>query len=300
MQRGPQLLFQPRRDGVAAAGQRPDHEPVGGLQVRDHGADDMAEPTGHPMPFYRAANGFRDHKSDLRTVGGIVVGAAGMHDEVGLHRPHPLVDSGTELRRPRYPVPRRKHRARPCVESRSQRTAALATPIGHDGPAGPGPHPQPEPVYPRPAPVVGLKGPLALGHGCLSSLRMASASHARSWPVGTRSPLVSSSVSLASRRGLQKNLVAAVSPRSGDCSRVLTRFRWVKPRPALAEWFTAVTAVTILESPARNPRRMLQNGWHFEIKLLASGNAVSMRNGEQTTKRGCPLGREPAERTTAL
>ena len=25
--------------------------------------------------------------------------------------------------------------------------------------------------------------------------------------------------------------VAAVSPRAGDCSRVLTRFRWVKPRP---------------------------------------------------------------------
>jgi hypothetical protein len=45
----------------------------------------------------------------------------------------------------------------------------------------------------------------------------------------TRLPLVSSSVLLASRRGLQSFLVAAVSPRAGDCSRVLRRFRWVKP-----------------------------------------------------------------------
>ena len=209
-----------------------------------------------------------------------------MHDEVGLHRPHPLIDGGTELRRPRHPVPRRKHRARPCVGSRSQRTAALATPTGHDGPTGPGPHPQPKAMHPRPAPVVGLKGPLALGHGCLSLLRMASAAHARSWPVGTRSPLVSSFVSLASRRGLQENLGAAVSPRSGDCSRVLTRFRWVKPRPALAECFTAVTAVTAvtrLRSPSRNRRPMLQNSWHTEIKLLASGNAV--RRGTATRQR---------------
>jgi hypothetical protein len=33
-------------------------------------------------------------------------------------------------------------------------------------------------VHPRPSAVVGLKGPLALGHGCHSLLRLASATHA--------------------------------------------------------------------------------------------------------------------------
>jgi hypothetical protein len=45
-------------------------------------------------------------------------------------------------------------------------------------------------MHPRTAPVVGLKGPLALGHGCHSLLRLATTSDAQAW---TRSPLVSSS-----------------------------------------------------------------------------------------------------------
>jgi hypothetical protein len=53
---------------------------------------------------------------------------------------------------------------------------------------------------PRTAPVVGLKGPFALGHGCHSSLRLAITSGAQ---VCTRSPLVSSVVSLTNRRGLR-------------------------------------------------------------------------------------------------
>jgi hypothetical protein len=127
-----------------------------------------------------------------------------VHDEVGLHRPHPLTDRGTEFRRPGHSVPRRKHRARSCVESRSELATALAAPVCHDGPACPGPHPQPEPMHPRTATVVGLKGPLALGHGCLSLLRMASAipPDEISYRRGTQLPLVSSFVSLASRRGL--------------------------------------------------------------------------------------------------
>ena len=150
-----------------------------------------------------------------------VVASACVHHDVGLHRPHPLVDCGTEFRRPRHPVLRRKHRARSCVESRSQRAAALATPAGHDRPAGPGPHPQPKPMHPRTAPVVGLKGPLALGHGCHSSLRLATASDAQVW---TRSPLVSSSSRSLAGAVSGTFRIAAVSPRSGDCSRVLTRF----------------------------------------------------------------------------
>ncbi len=55
-------------------------------------------------------------------------------------------------------------------------------------------------MHPRTAPVVGLKGPLALGHGCHSSLRLATTSDARVW---MRSPLVSSSFPRC-RRGLRK------------------------------------------------------------------------------------------------
>lgn len=57
--------------------------------------------------------------------------------------------------------------------SGSQRTTALATPARHNRTAGTGAHPQTEAVNPRPAPVVRLKGALALGHDCLSSSRLA-------------------------------------------------------------------------------------------------------------------------------
>ena len=57
--------------------------------------------------------------------------------------------------------------------SGSQRAAALTAPAGYDRPAGAGAHPQPEAVHPRASPVVRLKGPLALGHGCFSSLHLA-------------------------------------------------------------------------------------------------------------------------------
>jgi hypothetical protein len=181
------------------------------------------------MSLYSAPNGFRDHQTNPGPVFAII-GSQCVHDEIGLHCPHPLTDRGTEFRRPRHPVARRKHRARSCVESRTQRAAALTAPVRNDGPPGPGPHPQPESVLARAPPVVRLKGPLALGHGCISSLRVAPATHAdERIPVGTRLPLVSSSVSLVGAVS-GRSWVAAVSPRSGDCSRVLTRFRWVKPR----------------------------------------------------------------------
>jgi hypothetical protein len=163
----PQFLFEARRDGMPAARQRPDHHPVPGVQFIDHRAHHMAQPTGHPVSLYSAANGFRDHQTDA---GSAVSGAGSrpqrVHHKIGLHRPHPVTDRGTEFRGPRHPVPRRKHRARSRVESRSQLAATLAASVRHDRSACPGAHPQPEPMHPRPAAVVGLKGPLALGHGC--------------------------------------------------------------------------------------------------------------------------------------
>ena len=65
-------------------------------------------------------------------------------------------------------------------------------------------------MHPRTAPVVGLKGPLALGHGCHSSLRLATTSDAQVW---IRSPLVSSS---------SRSLAGAVSEGISDRSRAAT------------------------------------------------------------------------------
>jgi hypothetical protein len=144
-------------------------------------------------------------------------------------------------------------------------------------------------VHARAAPVVRLEGPLALGHGCLSSLRMASATPPmKCLSVRTRPPLVSSSVSLASRRGLRASPGAAVSPLSGDCSRVLTRFRWVKPVQAAAQTVTIAPSVTDRRKVKICLQSMLQNGWHPLRKLLASANAASITKRRRTTKRGRP------------
>jgi hypothetical protein len=161
------------------------------------------------MSLYCAANGFRDDQSDARpAVGGAVRRSQRVHHEVGLHRPHPLTDRGTELRGPRHPVPRRKHRASSRVESRSELAATLAAAVRHDRPAGAGAHPQPEPMHPRATAVVGLEGPLALGHGCslLVAYGIRKPTPMNPHTGGTRLPLVSSSVSLANRRGHQKLL----------------------------------------------------------------------------------------------
>lgn len=97
-----------------------------------------------------------------------------MHDEIGLNRPYSLANRDTEISRPCHPVPGRKHCPEPCVESRSQGTAALATAAGHDGAACTRTHTQPETVHTGPAAVVRLESPLALGHGCFSSFGLVS------------------------------------------------------------------------------------------------------------------------------
>jgi hypothetical protein len=63
-------------------------------------------------------------------------------------------------------------------------------------------------MHARATAVVGLEGPLALGHGCslLVAYGIRNPPRSNLIPVGTRLPLVSSSVSLANRRGLQKLL----------------------------------------------------------------------------------------------
>ena len=104
-------------------------------------------------------------------------------------------------------------------------------------------------MYPRTAPVVGLKGPFALGHGCHSSLRVATASDAQVW---ARSPLVSSS---------SRWLAGAVSREDPNRSRVTTFGRLFEGTdeislgqtpPTGPEMLTSVTAVTAPVLPRTN------------------------------------------------
>src|SRR4051794_19232779 len=96
-----------------------------------------------------------------------------MDDQIGLNGPDSPADREAEVRGPRHPVLSRKHCARPCFDcagSRSERAATLATPAGHDGTTSPRAHAQTEAVHACATPVVRLKCPLALGHGCISSI----------------------------------------------------------------------------------------------------------------------------------
>lgn len=123
-------------------------------------------------------------------------------------------------------------------------------------------------------------------------------------PVGTRLPLVSSSVLLASRRGLQRFLVRS---RTATFGRLFegtdeNSLGQTSPDEALrvADRFTTTTAVTQFQDERSKPQTMLQNGWHPRRKLLASANAVSITEWRQTTKRGCSQRREPTVRTTTV
>ena len=128
------------------------------------------------MTLHRGADRFGHHEAYL----GSVITAVRkpvvqrMHDEIGLNRPYSLANRDTEISRPCHPVPGRKHCPEPCVESRSQGTAALAATARHDGAACARTHTQPETVHTGPAAVVRLESPLALGHGCFSSFGLVS------------------------------------------------------------------------------------------------------------------------------
>jgi hypothetical protein len=167
-------MLQSRRDGVPTGRQSPDHHPIPRVQFVDDAKSDVTQSAGDPMPDDRVTDGLRHDETDLRSIA--VDGPEGMHDEVGLDGTYSPLDRQPEIRRPCHPVPGRKHRVKSCVESRSQGTAALVAPAGHDGPTGTGAHAQPKTVHACTPSVVRLKGPLALGHGCLSSVTVASAS----------------------------------------------------------------------------------------------------------------------------
>jgi hypothetical protein len=103
-----QLLLEAGRDGVATAGQRPDHHPLAWVQIVDHGPGDMAQPTCDAVSLHRRADRLTDDKSDAWP---LVIGlvTADMDDDVGLYRPHPSPDRGAELGRPGHAVLRWEH-----------------------------------------------------------------------------------------------------------------------------------------------------------------------------------------------
>ena len=70
---------------------------------------DMAQPPRHPVPLHRRSHRLPHHQTDSRA-GACRLVTLRMHDEVAVDGPHPLLDRGAELGRPRHPVPRRKHR----------------------------------------------------------------------------------------------------------------------------------------------------------------------------------------------
>ena len=136
--------------------------------------------------------------------------------------------------------------------------AALAAPVGHDGPPRPGTHPQPKAVHAGSAPIIGLEGPFALGHGVLLVVSdvclrhpAARASHASWSAVGrggycywsARSPTEHRCGSQPYRR------------LSGDCLRVLTGVRWVKP--GLPQRTLHAPTSRALESPNWNATELL-------------------------------------------
>lgn len=164
-QPGVYLFFEARRGCGPASGKGPHHDPLRRVEVGEHRSNGVPETTGHAVSIHCPANGFRHDETDP---GGRLIGVPiGVHHDIRLRSPHPVLDGVAELRRPGHPVARREHSAR--TSSGSQRATALAAPAGHDRAPGAGPHAQPETVNPGAPPVVWLERPLALGHGCLSS-----------------------------------------------------------------------------------------------------------------------------------
>jgi hypothetical protein len=84
---------------VPTTGKGSDHYPVSRIELIDHGARDVAQPTGHPVPLHGAPNRLRNDQPDPRTVLWAAADRSQrMHDEIGLHRSHPVTDGRTELR----------------------------------------------------------------------------------------------------------------------------------------------------------------------------------------------------------
>ena len=141
------------------------------------------------------------------------------------------------------------------------------------------------------APVIRLESPLTLGHDVLLVI---SKSSLTSFPAAHASQVGRSKVFLLLPGAVPRQHRSGSQPYhrlSGDCLRVLTGLRPVKPglaqrsRGTSRKSFLQTYEVGELRSARRRqdtPKKtigMPQNCWQPHRKLLTSGNAVSARNG---------------------
>jgi hypothetical protein len=147
--------------------------------------------------------------------------------------------------------------------------------------------------------LLGWKVRLPLATAVHSLLRMASADPPDE-AFGGDAIAVGKLVRLANRRGLQTTL---------GRSRIATFGRLFEGTDEISLGQTSLRrhanghnrhSSHVPRQGKNLPRRMLQNGWHSERKLLASANADSITKRRQTTKRGCPTSREPTDCTTTV
>ncbi len=174
-QRRTEFGLQARGQRVTAAGQCADHHAIGSVEtwltVTENAISGVTQSARDAVTLHRRPHRFGHHQTYLRADDALVAGhvAPGVHNQIRLRRPDTLPHRDTEIRGPCHSVLGRKHRRRPCVESRSERATTLTAACRDDRTTRARPHPQPESVHTGPAAVVRLKSPLALGHGCLSS-----------------------------------------------------------------------------------------------------------------------------------
>jgi hypothetical protein len=112
-QRRPQLLVQRGGHGVPTARKRTDHYPVAGVQFIDDATSDVAQPPRHAVSLHCVTDGLPHDQTDPRRV--VIDRSQCVHDEIGLDGSYPSFDRQPKIRRPRHPVPGRKHRAKSCV-----------------------------------------------------------------------------------------------------------------------------------------------------------------------------------------
>jgi hypothetical protein len=153
------------------------------------------------------------------------------------------------------------------------------------------------------APVIRLEGPLALGHG-FSSLCLALPSGRSRFSTGSVRGSIGSNLAVG-RRGPQARHPGSQPYRrlSGDCLRVLTHLRWVKPGLAQRRPSNRVKAPVFMLSAARPctidghkakhaPENPKEPDWNATERLAAARKTVSFGQcrftleRRSTTKRG--------------
>lgn len=113
------------------------------MQISEHLAGHVTQPTSHPVPFDRRADRLGDDQPDLRRrrrgnsggTGSPVTDHTAVHDDVGLYRPSAPFDRRTEIRRPLHPELSREHRGAACAQAVRERRPLRRRPVTMARPA---------------------------------------------------------------------------------------------------------------------------------------------------------------------